>query len=379
MAATLYAPLLALPHAIAEIVWRGMLIGLFAWGLRCLANLIRTPLTRDPFPLMTIFTLPLTWSAVVNGHSTLAMAGLMMMATAEFAARRWISTAVALGAAVAIQPMALIMVLFSGGVRRPLRVPLATAIAIALTLPLLVQHPAYVISQYFEAVHLIPRLIELGLETRWAQFFSVMHLLDIPIALEWQSIMRAAVAVTILGLLQHATRINRSEKGSIQLYSFSALYLMLFYPLTENNTYCLLAPAIASYVADAYLVQRQPLRMIVPFLMAVGLLGSYEFAKLAAPDLPAIWLAPLMALGLTTLLLPQAFRKPMSREKTKVLPKPLPAKIPSAETLLAPASAVAAYAKETSPSQFNGAANPSPIPQQTEQAQSATTPSRFAA
>jgi len=87
-AAILLTPLACLPAGVSEAVWRGVCVGLFAWGVFKLARLAGRASNTEMFPLMTLLAIPMTLDSARNGQMNLPLAALMMMATADLADRR---------------------------------------------------------------------------------------------------------------------------------------------------------------------------------------------------------------------------------------------------------------------------------------------------
>jgi hypothetical protein len=78
---------------------------------------------------------------------------------------------------------------------------------------------------------------------------------------------------------------------------------MLFNPRTENNTYAMIAPVIGSVCAESLLIQRNYALASLLVTLALGIVGSYEFGRRLLPETRPVWLAPLMCLTFTVVLI----------------------------------------------------------------------------
>jgi len=85
-------------------------------------------------------------------------------------------------------------------------------------------------------------------------------------------------------------------------------YLMLFSPRTENNTYAMLGPAIAVFLAGAYLAEQRPREGLVLVGIVSAIVGGRVIERLLTPHAGTSWLSPLMAACFTGYLLFRYFR-----------------------------------------------------------------------
>ncbi len=92
---------------------------------------------------------------------------------------------------------------------------------------------------------------------------------------------------------------------------------MLFSPRTENNTYAMLGPAFAVFVAQAFLIEKRFAEGIILAGVALATAGSRTVGHLLVPGAEAIWLAPVLAACFAVYLLVRIFGRP---------PKPVEAK-----------------------------------------------------
>jgi hypothetical protein len=173
---------------------------------------------------------------------------------------------------------------------------LAGSVVVAL-FPYLTQNPAYVTSQYLAWRESMRAVLDLERTVAFAQIFRVLEIVDRAVSPRTQMIVRLSAAGGLLGGLWLVRRRLPVARYGIFLFTLTTGYVLLLNPRTENNGYAFLSPAIGLFLAEAYLVERRWQRGVVLSTIAAGMLGSYEVAILIAPNVPPIWLAPLMAIG----------------------------------------------------------------------------------
>jgi hypothetical protein len=108
-----------------------------------------------------------------------------------------------------------------------------------------------------------------------------------------QTALRLAAAVATLALAVWAHRAWPRGWAAAHAFTLAAIYLMLFNPRTENNTYSCLAPAIGLWFAVVWHVPGARWTSCLLALIAVMTVGGYSLGRLLAPSVPPVWMAPL--------------------------------------------------------------------------------------
>lgn len=301
-AAILHVPFALLPRYADEILWRALTIGLFALGLLRLCRLAELGHQIRLFPLATCVSVPLAFAAARNGQTTLLIAGLIMISIADLTQERRWRPALLLCLAVAFKPTALPFVLLIALLHRPLTVPMVCGMLGVAAFPWLVQHPQYVSAQYMACADSLRTTVEVGIATPFAHLFAMLDVLGIIVPPLAQSFLRIAAAIGILALLWGLRTRLPAHRYGMYLFTLTTGYLLLFNPRTENNTYAFLSPAIGLFCAETFLVNRNYRQGGVIALIAVGMLGGYEFAVRLAPHTPPIWLTSSMAVAFLTVV-----------------------------------------------------------------------------
>lgn len=298
-AAIVFAPFSALPPLTADVLWRLLAIGAYAYSIRRLARLCDNDSGIELFPLMTALCLPLAWDSARNGQATLLVTAMMIRAAVDLAGQRWTRAALWLCLGVAVKPLGTFLLLLAAVLYRPVRGRLLAALALVAVIPFLMQRPDYVISQYRAWAGMAAIGANVGPAEEWAQLFGMLSIAGLRLSAVVQTEMRAAAAILTLGVCLVAVRRQPSTQAAVLLFVVHACFLMLFSPRTENNTYAVLAPAIAVLCAQAWLIERRWVAGVALTALAVTTAGGYELGRRLLPGSPPNWLAPLMAVGFT--------------------------------------------------------------------------------
>ena len=296
-AAVAFVPFALLPLEVSEILWRCLIIGIFTAGLWRLGGLARREGGHELFPLMTLVCVPMVWSSLRNGQSTIPMTGLMMLATVDLADSRWWRATLWLSLGLIFKPLIIVFVLLTLALHPPMRWRLLLGAIGVFLLPFLLQRTGYVWAQYAACLEMFSQANSIGNEKYYAQIFGMLRVAGIEIPSAWQNGARALAAVATLGVCYLAKRRHSVVHAHLLLYALAAIYLMLFNPRTENNTYSHLAPAFAVFGSQALLAGQRRGLAIYYLCCALAVLGSWEIGRLFVPPLQAVFLAPLGCLG----------------------------------------------------------------------------------
>jgi hypothetical protein len=242
--ALLFAPFHALPAPAGDILWRSLSVGLVLGGI---AAFVRRARPADPgrfFFLACLLALAPCLGAVRNGQANLAFAGLCMALAASLAGSRWRLAAACLMALVAVKPLGLVLVLLAPWFYRELLRPLAVGLAVFSAIPFLFAPPAYALSQYRAAAEHLAGWSSTT-ENRFADLTALLRMAGVSVAGGAAIAFRALAALATLGLWLRASARTREPWRALTLVLLGTVYLMLFNPMTEKNSYAIVAPAFA--------------------------------------------------------------------------------------------------------------------------------------
>src|SRR5262249_23713222 len=264
--AVLFAPFHALPVPAGDILWRALSVGAVVAGF---ALLLRPGRVLDPgraYLLASLLTLAPCLGALRNGQTNLAFRGLCLLLAAALGGGRWSLAALCLVALVALKPLGLVLVLLAPWPYPRLRLPLVAGLALLAALPFLAAPPAYAADQYRSAAaHLAGW--STTTESRFADATSLLRAAGVSLQAGAASALRAIACPATLALRLRAARLTREPWRALTLVLLATVYLMLFNPMTEKNSYAIAAPPLA--VAAAVFLEREPTRRAGFFLAAV--------------------------------------------------------------------------------------------------------------
>jgi hypothetical protein len=308
-AAILFSPFAILPRAAGEMAWRLVSIGAIALALRSFGSLVAERSGKNLFPLMTLVAIPIVWDCARNGQATLLMTAVMLMAVVDVARLHWWRATLWLALAVAIKPLAIVLVLLIAAINRPMTSRALFGMVLLALFPFLTQRPGYVIEQYVTCLQNMAISAHVGVAAHgWTSPFTALRAvtgIDVPEKL--QTLMRLAGALGTLVLCYVSRRRHDAATSAIFLFSLAALYVMLFSPRTENNTYAMLGPALALFLARAVKIEGRSGEAILLGVMALALVASRPIERLLAPHAEQIWLSPLVAACLAVYVIVKLF------------------------------------------------------------------------
>jgi hypothetical protein len=319
-AAVLYVPFALFPPAAGEVLWRLGMIAVFVAGLYRFGRLAGERFAGEFFPLMTAVCIPLVWDCARNGQATLAITGLMLLAVADMEQGGLWRATVWLSLGVAIKPLVLVLVLLVMATDRRMSWRLLAGMAVTALVPFLAQSPGYVVQQYTAFVQNLTAAAHVGVSVRgWTSPFTALRALgiaDVPENI--QTAIRAGGALATLVLCFFVKRRLEPSRAALYLFTLSVLYLMLFSPRTENNTYAMLSPALAAFFASAFVDERQRGQALLLASMALLLAGSRVVERLVAPHAEPVWLSPAVAVAFAAYALIRLFldaARPLTGDK----------------------------------------------------------------
>ncbi len=296
-AAVLFVPYALFPTTAGEILWRMTMVAVFAAGLYRLGRLAGERSAGEFFPLLSLVTIPLVWDCARNGQATLIITGLMLLAVSDIAHARWWRATLWLSLGVAIKPLVLVLVLLVMAIDRRMSWRLLVGMGVTAMAPFLTQAPSYVVQQYIACVQNMITAAHVGVSVwGWTTPFTALRALGIAEVPEnIQTAIRIAGAIATLLLCLFMKRRLEPSRAALYLFTLASLYLMLFSPRTENNTYAMLSPAIAAFLASAFLIEQRREQGMLLVGMVILLIATRFIERLLAPHAEPIWLPPFVA------------------------------------------------------------------------------------
>jgi hypothetical protein len=297
--AILYTPYSILPERLGEPLWRWTGLALLALGLWRVAGLLSPSAMGQLFLAATILVLPSSLSSAQNGQVNLPLAGLMLLVVAEIAKARWNMAALWLLLGVTLKPIALAPALLAAACYAPLRLRLLGGFLLCLGAAYMHPDHSYVTAEYR---HFWQKFLLAGqpLHQDFSDCFGMLWHWGIHPSPSVIAGLRALAALFVLGFSLLAKRRFRGEPAlqAFGVLFLAAIYLMLFNPRTEENSYVILAGFTALLAARDLLGEATPrglLLVLFTLLLAVETYGPiYPLTK--------IWFKPLITMLLLLIL-----------------------------------------------------------------------------
>lgn len=298
--ALFYTPYELLPDRIGEPLWRLTCLASLALALWLAASRLAPEHRGAVFLIATVLVLPSTFASARNGQVNMPLAALFILTALALARERWWVAAVLLSLALVLKPIALAPILLCGVLFPRLILPLVVALIVTALAPLAHPNPAYAAGEY---VAFVNNLAQAGKPSgnSWCDFAGMLRVvgLDLPSAVQLAA--RALAGLLTLGVCWKAVRTTDRLRGAFLVLFFSTIYLMLFNPRTETNSYVMLGAFVAVWAAVEGVVFRR-LQLAGWLTLLAILLGTENYgwpifpltnlwAKALATSVLAVWLA----------------------------------------------------------------------------------------
>jgi hypothetical protein len=247
-------PLTWVPEKIAGILWRLLGTGLFLAGLwRLGRDVLRLD---DPgLAWLLVLPIPMALSSLDNGQANLHMAGLVALGFAAVGRERWMAAGawIALATGIKLYPVTAGLL---AGVVRPRLVPWLAGFSAAVVLsPFALADADYVRTQFHElrADALSDDRTNSYAPTRMPKDWTILTRTWagwVPTRNQYQGI-SAVVGLGFAGLV-FATRRRPFDRRVFLAFALGSIWMTLFGPATEPQTYTLLAAALAATIVSTH-------------------------------------------------------------------------------------------------------------------------------
>jgi len=290
--AMIYTPYQLLPERVGEPLWRWTGLALLAAGLWRVAGLLAPTQRERLFLLATLLVIPASCASAQDGQVNLPLAGLLLLSLADLARSRWNLATLWLLLAIMLKPIALAPALLVAACFAPVRLRLIAGFLLCLAIAYLHPSADYVTAEYH---HFWAKFLLAGqplIKDNFSDFFGMLWHWGIHPAPAIITGIRGAAALVVLILTLHVMRRFRSDTVSqaFGVLLFAALYLMLFNPRTEENSFVMLAGFTALLAARDLIADNPRGKILALFclLLAVDAYGHPIF------PLTRIWFKPLI-------------------------------------------------------------------------------------
>ncbi len=243
----LFSPFHALPLALGEVLWRwtaaaGLVCGLWRF-------VRRGPDAAKAFALVSLITMPLTLGALRNGQANAHFAAVLLLSAAFLMDRRWWLATLFLLLCLAIKPLGLAAIGLALAAFPTVSWRLALGTIALVALPFLAGPWVYVAGQHAAAwtnLHACAAVTE----NRFADLNGLLRTLGCPLTGGGSVAVRGLAGALFLVGCWRAGR-QPADRRALIWHGAAAAYLMLFNPMTEANSYVVLAPALGLWAWES--------------------------------------------------------------------------------------------------------------------------------
>ena len=306
--AMLYTPYELLPDRVGEPLWRVTCLSLLAAALWATASRISIDKPQAVFLAATLLVLPSTFASARNGQVNLPLAGLFLFTALALARERWWWAACLLALTLVLKPIAVAPVLLCAALYPRLRLPVIVAVVVMAVVPFFHPKLAYAAREYLA---FFVNLNQAGNPTgnTWCDFAGMFRLFGMPVPSPVQFASRGLAGLATLWLCWRALRSPDRLRAAISVMLLSVVYLMIFNPRTETNSYVMLAAFVALFAALDGISLARPSAAAWLALFAM-ILGSENYGW---PIFPAtnLWLKVLATCVFAACLIPAILGYPI--------------------------------------------------------------------
>lgn len=309
-----FALLFTVFHSISapfgDIVWRAISVAVLLYGSWKLIETFQPANSGRLFFFTSLLALGPCFDALRNGQTNLVFGGLAVLTAALLVSSRWWPASICLIILLTIKPLGLVLLLLAPLVYRQLLRRVSILLAVFILAPFLFTDSNYLLSQYRDAAeHLFA--VSATSEHRFADFNGLLRTLGVHLSAAASQIIRLIAALFVLILWLTGARRTIGFQRAILLLILANTYLMLFNPMTEVNSYAIIAPTLAVFAVYCLSINDRWLWWINVFIL-VSIAIFPELFRRVDPDF-GLWWDPLMMMMLSVILLLRTlYRKDLS-------------------------------------------------------------------
>ncbi len=303
-----FSPFHTLAIPAGDILWRWLAVGGLSWGLWKCVCLISVENRDRAFAFVTLLSLPLSVSALRNGQSSAQLAACLVLAAWYLHHQRFTLAAIFLSVALVCKPLGIPAIGLAVMIFPGLWWRIGIGMAFVVMVPYMFAGPNYVNNQYLS---FIPNLIDcmdpVG-ERTFADINGVLRAFDLKLGVSVLFWVQLATGLTLAVSSILYRRLGNDVQRTLIWLALSGIYIMLFTPMNEGNSYVMLAPALGLWAQWHFEQKRVSVAWIIT-AMSVSMAVLPDIARLImekeiGSDFVKFWY-PLMTLFLFGILVRQ--------------------------------------------------------------------------
>lgn len=239
----LFGPYHLLGVAVSDVLWRCTAAAGLALGILLFCNALPERDRARGFFVVTLLAMPLCLQALQFGQANAHLAAALLLAAWCLSTQRWWAATLFLYLATAIKPLGLAAIGLAWAAYPHLWWRLALGLPVFLLAPFTVGPPDYVWKQYLACAENLRQCSEVT-EHRFADLNGLLRTFGTALAGRLSFAVRAAAGGALMLLCWRTSRAGSEPLRALIWLGAAGAFLMLFNPMTEANSYAVLAPAL---------------------------------------------------------------------------------------------------------------------------------------
>jgi hypothetical protein len=252
--------------------------------------------------VVLLINIPAAWFNFKGVQAQVPMTAAMMAASAAIIGSRWRAAALWLFVAIAMKPLAIVMVLLCWALVRDMRWWLAGAVVAVILFPFLFLDWSYLVDQY-QAMGMKLWHIATAPPAQWiyqADFSTMVRALGVELPAGMALAIRLAAALGTLVLAWHVKHDGSARSFGFAVLILSGCYITLFGPRNEFLSFIVVTPSLVLLAVLLLTRAAADYRgwLLIAAALALGFtwtLATDAVLKPAIVTAICVWLAWLMA------------------------------------------------------------------------------------
>ncbi len=307
----LFSPYHVLGVALSDVFWRCTAMAGLAMGILLFCRAFPEEDRARGFFIVTLLAMPLCLQALQFGQANAHLAAALLLAAWCLSTERWWAATALLWLATAIKPLGLAAIGLAWAAYPHLWWRLALGLPVFLAAPFSIGPPGYVWSQYVACADNLRQCSEVT-EHRFADLNGLLRTFGSPISGRLSLAVRAVSGAAFMVLCWRSSRSCAEPLRALVWLGVAGTFLMLFNPMTEANSYAVLAPALGLLAWWNFRRGSKPVGWFLTFMvLTMGLLPE-PLRPLFGNYFALAWY-PAMAIGFLAVLGWTVFQRPPAR------------------------------------------------------------------
>jgi len=297
-----------LGQAVSDILWRCTAVAGLALGILFFSGAPAGADRPRAFFWVTLLAMPLCLQALQFGQANAHLAAALLLAAWCLRTQRWWAATLFLALATAIKPLGIAAVGLAWAAYPRLWWRLGLGLTALMILPFAFGPPHYVWSQYLACADNL-RQCSAVTEHRFADLNGLLRTFHVALGSQASFLVRAAAGMLLMLLCWRASRRQPEPLRALVWLGATASFLMLFNPMTEANSYAVIAPVLGLLAWWSFSHGQRAIGWtLAGMVLSMGLLPE-PLRPLFGNSFALAWY-PAMTLGFLGLLVWMAFSLP---------------------------------------------------------------------